>query len=101
VAIATDGCNAIGRHNFLAQKLEAKIVSLGSVHCHAHRFGFLLYCHRFVQYGVRNCESTFNAIMKGSYCFTVAIGLLGDASDHNEDKRSAVAARIQNNMVVE
>jgi len=29
------------------------------------------------------------------YCFTVAIGLLGDASDYNEDKRSAVAARMQ------
>jgi len=38
VAIATDGCNVIGRHNFLAQKLEAKIVSLVSVHSHAHRF---------------------------------------------------------------
>ena len=28
VAIATDDCNVIGRHNFLAQKMEAKIVSL-------------------------------------------------------------------------
>ena len=28
VAIATDGCSVIGPHNFLAQKLEAKIVSL-------------------------------------------------------------------------
>jgi len=26
VAIATAGCNVIGRHNFLAQKLEAKIL---------------------------------------------------------------------------
>jgi len=38
VAIATDGCNVIGRHNFLSQKLEAKIVSLVPVHGHAHRF---------------------------------------------------------------
>jgi len=38
VAIATDGCNVIGRHNFLPQKSEAKIVSLVSVHRHAHRF---------------------------------------------------------------
>jgi len=37
VPIATDGCNVIGRHNFLAQKLEAKIVSMVSVYCHAHR----------------------------------------------------------------
>ena len=35
------------------------------------------------------------------YCFTVAIGLLGDASDYNEDKRSAVAVRMQNKVVVE
>jgi len=34
-------------------------------------------------------------------CFTVAIGLLGDASDHNEDKRSVVEARMQNKVVVE
>jgi len=40
------------------------------------------------------------------FCFTVAIGLPGDASDYHEDKSSAVAApavaaRMQNNMVVE
>jgi len=35
------------------------------------------------------------------YCFTVAIGLAVHASDYNEDKRSAVAARIQNKVVVE
>jgi len=38
VAIATDGYNVIDPHNFLAQTLEAKIVSLVSVHRHAHRF---------------------------------------------------------------
>jgi len=43
VAIVTDGCNVIGRHNFLAQKLEAKHVSLVSVHCHAHRFASASY----------------------------------------------------------
>ena len=37
VAIATDGCNVVGRHNFLTQKLEAKIVGMVSVHCHAYR----------------------------------------------------------------
>jgi len=59
------------------------------------------YCSRFVQYSVRNCKSTSNAIMKVSYCFTVAIGFPGDASDYNEDKRSAVAARMQDKVVVE
>jgi len=36
----------------------------------------------------------FNVIMEVFYCFTVAIGLPGDPSDHNADKRSAVAARM-------
>ena len=39
--------------------------------------------------------------MEVFYCFTVAIGLPGDASDYIEDKRSAVAARMQNKVVVE
>jgi len=34
-------------------------------------------------------------------CYSVAVGLPGDASDSNEDKKSAVAARIQNKVVVE
>jgi len=42
----------------------------------------------------------FNATMEVFYCFTVSIGLPGDASDYNEDKMSAVAARIQNKVVV-
>jgi len=33
--------------------------------------------------------------MEVFYCFTVAIGLPGEASDYNEDKRSSVAARMQ------
>jgi len=37
------GCNVMKRHNFLAQKLEAKIVHLVSVHCHAHRFTLASY----------------------------------------------------------
>jgi len=39
--------------------------------------------------------------MEVFYCFTISIGLPGDASDYNEDKRSAVAARMQNKVVVE
>jgi len=33
--------------------------------------------------------------------FDVAISWPGDASNYNEDKRLAVAARMQNNVVVE
>jgi len=39
--------------------------------------------------------------MEVFYCFTVAIGLPGDASNYNKDKRSTVAIRIQNKVVVE
>jgi len=39
--------------------------------------------------------------MEVFYYFTVAINLSGDASDYNEDKRSAVAARMQNKVVLE
>jgi len=83
------------------QKLEVELVSLVSLHCHAYGFGLLLYCCRFVQHGERNCEGTFKAIMEVLYCFTVAIGLPGDTIDYIEDKRSAVAVRIQNKVVVE
>ena len=69
------------------------------------RFGLLLYCRRFVQYGVQNCENTMQkkntAIMEVFYCFTIAIGLPGDASNYNKDKRSAVTTRIQNRVVLE
>jgi len=50
-----------------------------------------------VQYDVQNCENT--AIMEVFYCFTVAIDLPGDASNY-KDKRSAVATRVQNKVVV-
>jgi len=43
----------------------------------------------------------FNAIVEMFYCFTVAIGLSGDASNYTEDKRSAVVPRMQNKVVVE
>jgi len=43
VTIATDGCHVIDRHNFLAQKLEAKIVSMVSVHCHAQHLASACY----------------------------------------------------------
>jgi len=43
----------------------------------------------------------FKAIMEVLYCFAAAIGLPSDVSDCNEDKRSAVAVRMQNKVVVE
>ena len=39
--------------------------------------------------------------MEVFYCFSAAIGLPGDASNHNKGKRLAAAARIQNKVVVE
>ena len=39
--------------------------------------------------------------MEVFYCFTVAIGFPSDASDYNEDKWLAAAARMQNKVVVE
>jgi len=46
-------------------------------------------------------QKHFNAIIKVIYCFIVAIGLPGNASDYHENKRSEVAARMQNKVVVE
>jgi len=44
----------------------------------------------------------FTAILEEVfYRFTIAIGFPGDTSDYNEGKRSAVAARMQNKVVVE
>jgi len=39
-------------------------------------------------------ETAKDAISEVFYCFTVAIGLPGGASDYNEDRRSAVVARM-------
>ena len=77
MAIATDGCNVIGRHNFLVQKLEGKIVSLVSVHCHAHRCASASYYTAADLYSmVYELRKHFKAIMEVLCCFTVAIGLL-------------------------
>jgi len=43
VTIATDSGNVKERHNFLAQKLEAKFVGMVSVHCHAYRLASVSY----------------------------------------------------------
>jgi len=101
LAIATDGCNVVGRHNFLAQKLEAKMVSMVSVHCHAHRLASACYYTAVDLYSMVYENAKALAIMEVFDCATVAIGLSGDASDYNEGKRSAVAARMPNKVVVE
>ena len=43
MAIAAGGCKIMGWHNFLVQKLEAKIVRMVSVHCNAHRLASTCY----------------------------------------------------------
>ena len=97
VAIAS--CDAmIGRHNSLAQKLEAEIVRIVSVHCHVHHLASACCYVSADLCSVRKCESTLMRLWK---CFTVAIGLPGNASDYNEDEMSAFAARMQNKVVVE
>ena len=63
------------------------------------RFGLLLYFRRFVQ--CTKMWKHFNAITEVFYCFTVAIGLPGEASGCNEDERSSAAARMQNKVVFE
>ena len=93
-------CNVIGRLNFVAQKLEAKIESLVTVHCHAHRLA-LASCYTAADlYSIvrTKLQKHFNAFME--VFFDVAIGWPGDASNYNEDKRLAVAARMQNKVVV-
>jgi len=65
MAIATDNCNVIGRHHFLAQNLEAKIVSLVSCALSRSppRFFLSLYSRRLVQYGVRKHCSYRSALL--------------------------------------
>jgi len=50
---------------------------------------------------VKTLCKKITAIMEVFYCFTVAIGLPGDASSYNQDKKSTVAMRIQNKVVIE
>jgi len=58
-------------------------------------------CHLYCTVWCTKLQKYFNAFMEVLYCFTVAIGLPGDASDYDEDKRSAVAARMRSKVVVE
>ena len=101
-AIATDGCNVIGRHNFLAQKLEAKIVSLVSVHCHAHR------CASACYYTAADLYSMVYEAAKALYCNYGSV-LLFHRCDRlawrcirlQWRKRAALAARMQSKLVDE
>jgi len=92
----------IDRHNFLAQKVEAKIVSLVTVHViRTASLRPLTILQQIFTVWCTKLRKHFNAIVEVFYCFIIAIGLPGDASDGNEEKRSAVAARMRNKVVVE
>jgi len=94
MATAADDCNVAGPHNFLAQKLEAKIVSLVPAHCRMRTASLLpvTILSQICTIWCTKLRKHFNAIMDVLYCFTVVIDLPGDASDCNLDKRSAIAA---------
>jgi len=70
------------------QNLEAKTVSMVSMHCQAHRLASACY------YTAADLCSTLYEITKAIFCFSVEIGLPDDASEY-EDRRSAVAAGMQ------
>ena len=87
VTIATDCCNVVGRHIFLAQNLEAKIVSLVSAHCHAHHFASAPYCTAADLYSmVYETAKALSCNYGVFYYLTVSIGLPGDASDQTTMK---------------
>ena len=101
MAIATGGSKIISRPNFLVHKLEAKIVSLV---CNVMRTASLRPISILPHICTVCCtklQKHSNTVMEVLCCFTVSIGLLGDALHYHEDKRSAVAARMQNMVVVE
>jgi len=76
MAIATGGCNVVGRHNFLAQKLEAKNVSLVSVHCRMRTASLrpVTILPQICTIWCTKLRKHFNAIMEVLYCFTVVAG---------------------------
>ena len=94
MAIATDGSNVVGWHNFLAQTLEAKIVSLVSVNCRMRTASLrpVTILPQICTIWCTKLRKHFNAIMEVLYCLTVTISFPGDASDCNLDKRLTIAA---------
>ena len=71
--------------------------------CAPPRFGLLIYCRRFVQYGVRNCKSTFMQLWK---CFIISPFRSACLAMHQTTMKTissaaAAAARMQNKVVVE
>jgi len=63
VAIATAAAK-IGQDNSLAQKLEAEILRMVSVRCHAHRLASACCYTAAYLYSVRKCESTLKQLWK-------------------------------------
>ena len=95
MAIATDGCNVIGRHNFLAQKLEAEIVSLVSAHCRAHL------SLRPVTMLPLICIVWCAKLRKMQFRKFFTVSLLRSACPAVQDRRLAVVARMQNRWLSE
>jgi len=101
-AISTNGCNVIGRQ-FSGVDFGSEILIMVGNLCIVMRTVSLRPVTILPQICRGLCTKLrkhLNAIMEVLCCFTVAIGSPGDASDCNEDKRSAVVACMQNKMVV-
>jgi len=62
--------------------------------CAPSRFGLLLYCRRFVQYGVRNCESTLIQLWN---CFTVTL-LRSVCLEMHQIAMETKSCQLQNGM---
>jgi len=72
------------------------------VHCHAHRLTSACYytaadLHSMVYETAKALYCNYGSPLLFHRCDRLACG---DASDYNEGRRSAVAARMQNNKVV-
>jgi len=87
----------IGRHNSLAQKLEAEIIRMVSLHCHAHHLASACCYTTADLYSMvyETAKALLMHLWKCFYCFTVAVSLLGDASNYK------ATAGIQNKVVVD
>ena len=102
VAIATDGCNVIGRNNFLAQKLEAKIVRMVSMHCQAHRLVSAFYyaaadLYSMVYETAKELSCNYGSVLLFHRCDRLSWRCVR----LQWRQKSAVAARMQNKLAVE
>jgi len=89
----------------MAQKLEAKILSLVSVHCHAHRLASASYYtaadfYSMVYATAKALSCNYESVLLFHRCDRLA-WRCNHASGYNENKRSVVAAPMQNKVVAE